>query len=103
MAQVIVPLNETRQHYHKEPHMAKNTIVSTKQFVSALAAELGLSKKATREILDTTFISISETILSGSNLRINGFGTFVNFVGADKVKRAKFKAAAGLKKAMKAS
>ncbi|MBP7007330.1 HU family DNA-binding protein [Patescibacteria group bacterium] len=45
-------------------------------FVAELAAKTGLSKKAAKEVLGVVFQLIINTVKKGSEVRIQGFGTF---------------------------
>lgn len=46
------------------------------QFVATLATKAKLSKKQSKEVLGIVFSSIIDTVKSGKEVRVQGFGTF---------------------------
>lgn len=46
------------------------------QFVATLATKAKLSKKQAKEVLGIVFSSIVDTVKKGSEVRVQGFGTF---------------------------
>lgn len=51
-------------------------IMNLTTFVAELAAKTGLSKKAAKEVLSVVFQLIINTVKKGSEVRVQGFGTF---------------------------
>lgn len=50
--------------------------MTTKELFEAIATEKNLSKKDAKEIVDSVFAKISESLEKGDEVRINNFGTF---------------------------
>ncbi|WP_448377472.1 HU family DNA-binding protein [Fervidobacterium sp.] len=46
------------------------------ELVEEIAAQVGLSKKKAKEVVDVLFETVSKTICDGEPVRITGFGTF---------------------------
>lgn len=46
------------------------------ELIALVADKVDLTKKATEEVIDTLFDTISETLATGEKVVISGFGTF---------------------------
>lgn len=46
------------------------------ELIALVAEKVDLTKKATEEVIDTLFDTISETLATGEKVVISGFGTF---------------------------
>lgn len=46
------------------------------ELISKIAEQTGLTKKATTELVDVVFGTIADTVASGEDVKVSGFGTF---------------------------
>lgn len=46
------------------------------ELISKIAEQTGSTKKATTELVDVVFGTIADTVASGEDVKVSGFGTF---------------------------